>query len=253
MYSRYSEQGTLHYVFVVGMTEVWTPLLFVRNWRRAVHGSGEKEREPAISKVVVSELVDVAVMVLLCDGDIETNPGPGDTLALNYLLRLLEEVVVLMRDIFRGGKGQSYPCKAGNQADKLTKALTDLRMNSIKLRCENHRQLENDFVGHVAQNFEVLDLFYKLYRYAFLGKPFLVRFAMLHLSFYMFLTGNKQPEDFGSWFTSCLHILCVVTHWTVRGSTICEKLVSSGLLYSNIYFIQELSCYPVNYTMEVRH
>ena len=234
------------------MTGIWVPLLLVWNWRRAVESSGEKEREPAISKVVVSEFVHVAVMVLLCAGDIQTNPGPRDTLDLNDLLSLLEEVVVLMRDIFHGGKRQSYPSNAGDQADKLTKALADLRMNSIKLRCEHHSHLEDNFVSHVAQNFEVLDLFYKLYGYTFLGKSFSCEVSKVRLSFYVFPTGNKQPDDFGSWFTSCLHILCVVAHWTVRGSTIGEKLVSSGLLYSNIYFIQELSCYPVNYTMKVR-
>ena len=147
-----------------------------------------------------------------------------------------------MCDFCHGGKGQSYPSKPGNRADKLTKALTNLRTNVVKLRCENLRQLEDDYVGHVVQNFEVLDLFY-----AFLGNPFLVRFTVLCLSFYVFLTDKTQPEDSSFWFTSCRHILCVVAHWTVRSRTICEKLVSSNFLLSNIYFIREQSC-----TMEVR-
>ena len=121
--------------------------------------------------------------MLLCVGDIEINPGPRDTLGLNYSLGLLEEIVVLMGEFFSGGEGQIYFTKAGTLAGELNKVLADLRRNVIELRYENHRQLEDDIVGHIAQNFEVLDLFYKLCRYVFLSKPFLVRFAVFHLSF----------------------------------------------------------------------
>ena len=194
-------------------------------------------------------------MVLLCVGDIETNPGPRDTLGLNYSLGLLEDVVMLMRETFDGGERQSYPSKAGTLADELNKTLEDLRTNVIELRYGNHKQLEGKFVDHVAENFEVLDLFYKLYRHVFLGKPFIVRFAVLRLSFCILLihVGKAKLEDFLSWAVSCFHILCVVAHWTVRGSTICEKLASSGLLYSNIYFIQKQNYFPVKDTEEVSH
>ena len=83
-------------------------LLLLWNWRGTIQSGGENEREVTMPKVVVSELVRVTVMVLLCAGDIETNPGPQDSLDFIYLLSLLEKVVALMRDIFGGDKRQSY-------------------------------------------------------------------------------------------------------------------------------------------------
>ena len=156
-----------------------------------------------------------------------------------------------MREIFNGDKGQSYPSRAGTLANELNETLADLRTNVIQLRSKNHRQLEDALVGHVGQDFEVLELFYKLYRHVSLSKPFLVKFAMLCLSFYMFLTGDKPPEDAYFWVGSCHHMVCVVAHWTVRGSQICKKLVSSGLLYSYIHDVQLLSCFPE--LQQVRH
>ena len=171
-----------------GRQERFTDL---QNWLGSSQDCRKRELQLAAPKAVVLSLLLAILVVLLCAGDIESNPGPWDKPhpSLKKLHSQLEKAIGLLKQIFGGSATESYLSTAMVLAGAdLTEAMMHLNADFRELGSEEDRkQLQAEFLAHIDENFEVLHLFYKLPKALFLGKLCIMCFQHFLWRLFMFL------------------------------------------------------------------
>lgn len=231
---------------MAGSHTCWIPFAVLSNWLGSsqIQGYAKQEQEQAIPKAVMSALLLVVLILLLCAGDIETNPGPRDELhpGVKNLLSLLEKAMKSLDQVFDGGNQESYLTTAMVQAGaELTEIIMDLKTNFDDIGLEDDgKQLQTEFAAHVAQNSEVLHLFYKVPKVLFHSKLSSVWLYCFSCDLVCSETGRGTIDVPSFWLDCYQYILELIVVWTDKSTSVCEQLVSSGLLLLNINFIRKV-------------
>ena len=196
------------------------------------HGCRKQDPQLPAPEAVTSVPLLVILMMLLCAGDIETNPGPRDDPhpKLKSLHALLEKAVRLLEQVFGGSTKEDYLSTAMILAGtEVTETMMYLNAEFRELGFEEgEKKLQAEFLARVSNSVEVLHLFYKIPRAFFLGKSCNMCSQHFFSRLYFFLK-NSWKRGGVSFVLARLLPLHSGHHWGLGGQQ-CLSLSSASFV-----------------------